>query len=76
MAVSSDSTMKYTDPIIEEIRAVRDAMAKECDYDIKKLAELIKSHEVQSGREVVRRPPRQPSVIQKPYRGLRDKQEI
>jgi hypothetical protein len=41
----SDSTMKYTDPIIEEIRAVRD-MAKECDYDIKKLAARIKSHEV------------------------------
>ncbi len=57
--------MKYTDPIIEEIRLVRDEMAKECDYDIEKLALLIKSHEVQSGREVVCRPPRQPSAIRK-----------
>jgi hypothetical protein len=57
--------MKYSDRIIDEIRAIRDAMAKDCDYDVEKLAQILKSHEAQSGRKIVRRPPKQVVVIRK-----------
>lgn len=57
--------MRHPDPILDEIRAIRDAMAKEADYDIEKLAQAIKAREVQSGREVVRLPPRKVTVVPK-----------
>lgn len=57
--------MKYSDPIIAEIRAIRDAMAKDCGYDMEKLAQVLKAHEAQSGRKVVRRPPKRIVVVRK-----------
>lgn len=57
--------MKYSDPIIDEIRAIRDAMARDCDYDAEKLTQILKDHEARSGRKIVRRPPRQVVVIRK-----------
>lgn len=57
--------MKYSDPIIDEIRAIRDAIAKDCDYDMEKLAQVLKAHETQSGRKVVRRPPKRIVVVRK-----------
>ena len=57
--------MRYSDPIIDEIRAVRDAIAKEYDYDIDKLAEALKAREAKSGRKVVRLPPREVIVVRK-----------
>jgi hypothetical protein len=57
--------MRRSDPIVDEVRAIRDAIAKEFDYDIEKLAQAIKEHEVQSGQEFVRRPPRRVTVVQK-----------
>jgi len=56
--------MKYSDPIVDEVRAIRDAIVKECNYDIETLAQLLKAHEAQSGRKTVRRPSR-PVKIQK-----------
>ena len=47
--------MKYSDPIVDEVRAIRDEIAKKCNYDIDALAQLLKTHEAQSGRRVVRR---------------------
>ena len=29
--------MRYSDPIVDEVRAIRDAIAKELDYDIESL---------------------------------------
>ena len=57
--------MKSADRVIDEIRAIRDAMAKECDYDVEKLAQRLKDRETQSGRKVVRRPPRPVVVVRK-----------
>lgn len=57
--------MKQSDPIIDEVRAIRDAIAKACNYDVEQLAKQLKSHELQSGRKVVRRPPRPASVVRK-----------
>ncbi|HSN98882.1 MAG TPA: hypothetical protein VLS89_11375 [Candidatus Nanopelagicales bacterium] len=50
---------------MDEVRAVRDAIAKECDYDVEKIAEAIKAREAQSGRRIVRLPPRKVTVVQK-----------
>jgi hypothetical protein len=47
---------------VDEVRAARDAIAKEFDYDIEKLAQAIKAREVQSGREFVRLPPKKVSI--------------
>ena len=57
--------MKYSDTIVDEVRAVRDAIAKEFDYDIEKLAQALKEHEARSGRKFVRLPPRKVTVVRK-----------
>lgn len=51
--------MRYSDSIIDEVRAVRDAIAKRFDYDIDRLAEALKAREAKSGRKIVRFPPRE-----------------
>jgi hypothetical protein len=46
------------DPIVDEVRAVRDALAREYDYDVRKLAEALREEQRNSGRKVVHLPPR------------------
>lgn len=55
--------MRYPDSVVEEVRAARDAIAKAADYDIEKIAHAAKAREVQSGRKVVRLPPKKAIVI-------------
>jgi hypothetical protein len=57
--------MKDSNPIIDEVRAVRDAIAKEYDYDIAKIAEAVRAREIRSGRTFVRLPPRKPLPAKK-----------
>lgn len=57
--------MRYSDPIVDEVRAIRDAIAKEYDDDIEKLAEAIRKHEAESGQEFVSLPPRKVTVVLK-----------
>jgi len=57
--------MGHPDSLVDEIRAIRDALAKEHDYDIEKISQAIKAREVQSGRRVVRLAPRQVAVVPK-----------
>jgi hypothetical protein len=52
-------------PIVDEVRAARDTIAKKCDYDIAKIAESIRERERQSGRTFVRLPPKRPTVARK-----------
>ena len=52
--------MRHQDPIVEEVRAARDAIAKASGYDIDKIAAAIKVREARSGRRIVRRTPRRP----------------
>lgn len=35
----------WRDPIVEEIHAVRDQIAQECDYDLKRLMERLRKKE-------------------------------
>jgi hypothetical protein len=46
------------DPIVDEVRAVRDTIAREYDYDVKKLADALREEQRKGGREVVRLLPR------------------
>ena len=55
--------MRYSDSILDEVRAARDAIAKEHDYDIEKLAQALKVREATSGRKVVRLPPRAVTTV-------------
>ena len=57
--------MRYSDSIIDEVRATRDAIAKEHEYDIDKLAEALKAREANSARKVVRLPPREVTLVRK-----------
>ncbi len=50
--------MKFSDPIVDEVRAAREAIVEACDYDLDKLALVLREHEKQSGRNLVRLPPR------------------
>ena len=46
------------DPFVEEVRAIRDAIAREFDYDIERLGKEMQAREAHSGRAVVRLAPR------------------
>jgi hypothetical protein len=49
-----------TDPIVEEIHAIREALSKESDDDIRKIAEAAKARQVKGDRKTVRLTPRKP----------------
>jgi hypothetical protein len=57
--------MKFRDPIVDDVRAARDTIARECDYDLEKLARAIRQREVQGGRKLVKLPPRRPTILRK-----------
>ncbi|HEX4951959.1 MAG TPA: hypothetical protein VF017_00985 [Thermoanaerobaculia bacterium] len=46
------------DPIVEEVRGVREAHAARFDYDLQRIFEDIKRQERESGRQYVSFPPR------------------
>jgi hypothetical protein len=46
------------DPIVEEVRRIRDALAKEHGYDIKAIVRALQQQEAASGRQLVPLPPR------------------
>jgi len=50
--------MKDLDPIIEEIRAFREALAKKHGYDVEKIAEAIDQAEAGKGQKLESRPPK------------------
>ena len=57
--------MRVRDPIVEEVHAVRDALAKEFDYDVEKLARAIQDDEKAKGRPALHLQPRRPTVREK-----------
>jgi hypothetical protein len=49
--------MPRSDPIVDEIHAIREAMAKASNDDLRKIAEAARSRQAASGRKVVSLPP-------------------
>ena len=57
--------MPTTDPIIEEIHAIREALAREAGFDAEKIAEAARKRQVESGRRAVTLPPRPVAKVKK-----------
>ena len=57
--------MPTTDPIIDEIHAIREAPAQEAGFDAEKIAEAARQRQVESGVPGVTLPPRLPATFKK-----------
>ena len=57
--------MTRKDPIIEEILAVREALAREADYDLERLLEAARARQAASGLQSVTLPPRKAEPAKK-----------
>jgi hypothetical protein len=50
--------MTWQDPIVEEVRAIREAYAARFSYDLQAIYRALKAQERQSGWQTVSLPPR------------------
>jgi hypothetical protein len=57
--------MPEPDPILEELHAVRDALAQESGHDLERIADAARARQKKSGRDSVRLPPRRPGSTKK-----------
>lgn len=48
----------WKDPVVEEVRAIRDEFARQFNYDIEAICRELRAQESQSGRDVVALPPK------------------
>ncbi len=55
----------WRDPIIEEVRAIRDAYAKKLNYDLDVIYHDLKESETKSGRAFVLLPPKRITLSEK-----------
>ena len=54
-----------SDPIIDELHAIREALSRASGHDVRKIAEAAKARQAESGRTTVRRPPRKVKAARK-----------
>ena len=61
-------TQIWTDPIVEEVRATREALARENGYDLDRLAAMVMKSQTRHGKKLVDRslPQRAPLSSKKP----------
>jgi len=57
--------MPRKDPIIEEIHAIREALAREANYDLERMLEAARSRQAASGLQSVKLPPRKAAPAKK-----------
>jgi len=57
--------MPRKDPIVEEIHAVREAIAREANYDFERMLEAARARQEASGLRAVRLPPRKAELARK-----------
>jgi len=48
----------WEDPIVEEVRKVRDAHAAQFNYDLREIYQALKKEEAESGRKFVKLSPK------------------
>jgi hypothetical protein len=60
--------MPRKDPIIKEIHALREEIARAADYDLEKMLEAARERQAASGLQTVRLPPRraEPTSVSRP----------
>ena len=60
--LSRESTGPWRDPIVAEVRAAREALLAEADYDLHTLCERLRHRQLVEGRTEVSRAPRPPAT--------------
>jgi hypothetical protein len=60
MSDVSDRLQPWDDPIVSEVRRIRETLFAESDYDLEKYVQRLRQKQADSGRQVVVRPPRHP----------------
>ena len=58
----------WKDPVVEEVRRIRDAHAAKFGYDLRAIFEDLKRQEKECGHKVVSFPPRRPSAARLAFR--------
>jgi len=53
----------HDDPIVEEVRAIRERQAARFDFNVRAIVEDAMKRQHESGHKVVSRPPRRPTVV-------------
>jgi hypothetical protein len=51
------------DPIIQEVRAIREQLAAQFGFDVRAIGEDARRRQRESGRKVVSLPPKRPAVV-------------
>ena len=64
----------WRDPIVEEVRAIRDAYAKQFDYDIDVIYRDLKKQEAKSDRDFISLPPKRMEAMKR--RGQAQEAEV
>lgn len=54
--------MTWEDPIVKEVRAIRDKIAAAHNYDVEELGRYLQEKQLQENRKIVTRPPRRPNI--------------
>jgi hypothetical protein len=57
-----ESEMNWEDPIVKEVREIRDQLTAEHGNDIRALCKYLQNRELHETRNLVKRKPRQPNV--------------
>jgi hypothetical protein len=57
--------MTWPDPIVEEVRAIREAYAARLNYDLQAIHRDLKAQERQCGRQTVSFPPRPAKPVER-----------
>lgn len=52
-----------SDPIVDEIHAVREVLSRAAGHDIRRIANAAKARQVESGKKSVRLPPRKAKAV-------------
>lgn len=53
----------WKDPVVDEVRSIRDAYAKQFNYDLDAMARDLREKEAQSGRQLIGPAPRKAEVL-------------
>ena len=63
------------DPIVEEVRKIRDELAAKFNYDVEALGEYYRSQQTAKDRVIVKRPPKRATEETGPAASLRGASE-